>query len=277
MAVNYAKTYSKNVVDAFALASITRGVLSTDYEFMAAAGKTVQVFTSTAVPMTDYTRSGVNRYGTATELENTVQELACTKERAFAFTIDALNALDNPAIEAGRALRKQTDEVITPEIDTYTIGQLAAKCPAGNVTKTSPTKANAYSPFLDCAEKLDEAKAPRTDRVAWVSAYYYKLLKQDESFMKSSELAQEMLVNGQVGMIDGVNIILAPSTYMPKDVYMVMCHKSAAIQPVRLEQYITHINPPGIAGTLCEGLVYYDAFVLDAKKNGIAVLQKAAG
>ena len=42
-----------------------------------------------------------------------------------------------------------------------------------------------------------------------------------------------------------------------------------------LEQYITHINPPGIAGTLCEGLVYYDAIVLNARKGGIAINQTA--
>ena len=88
MAVNYAKTYSKNVVDAFALASITRGVLSTDYEFMADSGKSVQVFTSTAVPMTNYTRSGANRYGTPNDLTRNVQTLTVSKDRAYTFIID---------------------------------------------------------------------------------------------------------------------------------------------------------------------------------------------
>ena len=275
MAVNYAKTYSKNVVDAFALASITRGVLSTDYEFMADSGKSVQVFTSTAVPMTNYTRSGVNRYGTVKELDNTVQELTCSRERAFAFTIDALNALDNPAMEAGKALRKQTDEVITPEIDTYTIGALAAGCESGNIIATAPSKTNAYELFLDMAAKLDDAKVPRMDRVAWVNSTFYKYLKLDPSFIRASDLGQQMLVNGQVGEVDGVRIILAPASYMPTKTNVVMAHKSAAIQPVRLEQYITHLNPPGIAGTLCEGLVYYDAIVLNARKGGIAINQTA--
>ena len=271
MAVNYATTYNKNVVAAFALASITRGVLSTDYDFVADSGKTVQVFTTTAVPMIDYTRSGLNRYGTPSELQNTVQELACTRERAFAFTIDRLNAMDNPAMQAGKALRQQTDEVVTPEIDTYTLGALAAGCPSGNIIATAPTAENAYSIFLDCAEKLDEGKAPRTDRVAWVSSAFYKYLKQDDAFIKASDLGQGMLVNGQIGEVDGVRVILAPSFYMPEGCNLIMAHKSAAIQPVRLEQYTTHENPPGISGTLCEGLVYYDAFVLDARKNGISI------
>lgn len=273
MAVNYATTYNKNVVDAFALASITRGVLSTDYQFVADSGKTVQLFTSTAVEMVDYTRSGTNRYGTPTELQNTVQEIACTRERAFAFTIDKLNAIDNPAMAAGKALRKQTDEVITPEIDTYTLGALAAA--AANTVATAPTADNAYSLFLDMGVFLDEAKAPRVNRVCWVSPTMYKFLKLDPSFVKASDLGQQMLVSGQVGEVDGVKIILAPASYLPSNCHAVMCHKDAAIQPVRLEQYTTHENPPGIAGTLCEGLVYYDAIVLDAKKNGVAIIQTA--
>lgn len=273
MAINYATSYNKNVVDAFALASITRGVLSDDYKFVADSGKTVQLFTSTAVAMTDYTRSGTNRYGTPTELQNTVQEIACTRERAFAFTIDKLNAIDNPAMAAGKALRKQTDEVITPEIDTYTLGALAAAA-AGKVA-TAPTAENAYSLFLDMAVLLDDAKAPRANRVCWVSPSMYKYLKLDDAFVKASDLGQQMLVSGQVGEVDGVKIILAPSSYMPANTHAVMAHKDAAIQPVRLEQYTTHENPPGIAGTLCEGLVYYDAFVLDAKKGGVAIIQTA--
>jgi N4-gp56 family major capsid protein len=273
MAVNYATTYNKNVVDAFALASITRGVLSDDYKFVADSGKTVQLFTTTAVEMVDYTRSGLNRYGTPTELQNTVQEIACTRERAFAFTIDRLNAIDNPAMSAGKALRKQTDEVITPEIDTYTLGVLAAA--AENKVTTAPTADNAYGLFLDMGAMLDEAKAPRINRVCWVSPTMYKHLKLDPSFVKGSDLGQNMLVTGQVGEVDGVKIILAPSSYLPSNCHAVMAHKDAAIQPVRLEQYTTHENPPGIPGTLCEGLVYYDAFVLDAKKGGVAVLQTA--
>lgn len=275
MAVNYATTYNKNVVDAFALASITRGVLSDDYKFVADSGKTVQVFTTTAVPMVDYTRSGSNRYGQVNELQNTVQEIACSRERAFAFTIDKLNAIDNPAMAAGKALRKQTDEVITPEIDTYTLGALAAGCEAGNVIATAPTAENAYSLFLDACSKLDEAKVPRTDRVAWVTPAMYKFIKLDDAFIKAGDLAQNMLISGQVGEIDGVKVILAPTSYMPAGAYMIVAHKSAAIQPVRLEQYTTHENPPGIAGTLCEGLVYYDAIVLEARKGGIAMIQTA--
>lgn len=275
MAINYATTYGKKAVDAFALASITRGVLSTEFNFVADSGKTVRLFTVATAEMNDYQRTGTARYGTPEELQNTVQELTCARERSFAFTIDALNAMDTGNVHAAAAaLRKQIDEVVTPEIDKYTLGALAAAVTANKVT-TAPTAENAYGLFLDMAAMLDEAKAPTANRVAWVSPTMYKYLKQDDAFVKASDMGQQMLVSGQVGEVDGVKIIKAPASYMPTNTHVIMAHKDAAIQPVRLESYMTHENPPGINGTLCEGLVYYDAFILDARKDAVAVLATA--
>lgn len=275
MAINYATTYGKKAVDAFKLASITRGVLSDEFKFVADSGKSVKLFTVATAAMNDYQRTGTARYGTPEELQNTVQELTCTRERSFAFTIDALNAMDTGNVHAAAAaLRKQIDEVITPEIDQYTLGKLAAGVTSNKVTGAT-TKDNAYEQFLELAAMLDEAKAPRANRVAWINSAFYKFIKQDPAFMKASDMAQQMLVNGQVGEIDGVKLIVAPSSYMPEGVNVIMAHKDAAIQPVRLESYTTHENPPGINGTLCEGLVYYDAFILDARKDAVAVVATA--
>lgn len=41
-------------------------------------------------------------------------------------------------------------------------------------------------------------------------------------------------------------------------------------------EYNIHENPPGISGWLIEGRTYYDAFVLNNKKDAIALLKKAA-
>ena len=41
--------------------------------------------------------------------------------------------------------------------------------------------------------------------------------------------------------------------------------------PVKIAEYKTHNNPQGVSGWLCEGRVYYDAFVLKNKKDAILV------
>ena len=38
---------------------------------------------------------------------------------------------------------------------------------------------------------------------------------------------------------------------------------------MKLEDYRVHQDPPGVSGSLVEGRVCYDAFVLDNKKLGI--------
>ena len=49
-----------------------------------------------------------------------------------------------------------------------------------------------------------------------------------------------------------------------------ICHPKATTAPVKLEDYRTHTDPPGISGELVEGRFRYDAFVLGKKKNAIA-------
>ena len=48
-------------------------------------------------------------------------------------------------------------------------------------------------------------------------------------------------------------------------------HPSATVAPQQLKEYKTHQDPPGINGNLVEGRHLYDAFILDAKKDGIYV------
>ena len=85
-----------------------------------------------------------------------------------------------------------------------------------------------------------------------------------------------MLVKGQVGMIDGIAVIVVPSAYLPENVNFIITHKSATTAPVKLSEYKIHDNPPGINGWLIEGRVYYDAFVLGEKADAIYVHKNAA-
>ena len=101
------------------------------------------------------------------------------------------------------------------------------------------------------------------------------------------DLSQELLEKYDISLMpltvikdgkaysDGVNIVPVPSSYLPENVEIIIAHKSAVVSPVKLSEYKTHIDPPGINGTLVEGRVYYDAFVLESKAKGIAVHKKA--
>lgn len=153
------------------------------------------------------------------------------------------------------------------EIDAYRIAALVAG--AGNSVATEATKSNAYEVFLNMQEQLDEDKAPVGGRVAMVTPAFYNKLKLDPSFLKNADLGQRMLLNGQVGEVDGVPIIKAPSSYFPAGVHALITNPICAPSPIKLQDFKIHDNPPGINGFLVEGRLRYDCFVLTNKADGI--------
>ena len=132
--------------------------------------------------------------------------------------------------------------------------------------------------------------------VAYISTNFYKQIRLDPAFIKTSDLSQEMLIKGQVGTIEGIPLILVPDSYFPNHgsdtlsaltanltnlstimttsgskVEFVLSNSAAIVGCEKLTDYKVHDNPPGINGYLVEGRVCYDAFVLDKKQDMIYV------
>lgn len=276
MAINLASKYSNKVDERFSVGSLTENIgLNKEYDWSGA--KTITVYNIDTAPMNDYTRSGANRYGTPNELGDTTTEYTVMKDRSFTFTIDRGNYNDQLMIkEAGKSLARQIKEVVTPEIDIYRFATWSAAAIAnGKVTTEAITSENAYLKFLDAQEVLTESKIPLTGRVCFVSTKFHNALKRDDSFIKAGDMSQKMLINGQVGEVDGVRIISVPSSYLPASHSFILLHPSCTVCPKKLQEYKTHDNPVGINGWLVEGRQIYDAFVLEAKKNAIFVHKNA--
>ena len=274
MAINYASKYSQLVDERFTKASVTAPAINNDYDFSGV--KTVHVYSIPTVPMGDYTRSGDKRYGNPEELQDSVQELTMTKDRSFTFTIDRGNREDQQMVkDAGKALRRQIDEVVIPEIDKYRLAKIAGGAAEGNVVTVALTKTNAYSAFLDGMAALTDGLAPAGGRVCYATAQFYKLLLQNGDLIKSGDRAQEITLSGQLGTVDGVPVIVVPTSWLPENVGFIITNSIACCAPIKLTEYKVHENPPGISGWLVEGRVYYDAFILDNKKAAIYVHKTA--
>jgi N4-gp56 family major capsid protein len=270
MAVNLASKYSQQVDERFKLKSLTDAATHQDYDWDGV--KTVNVYSIATSAMNDYTRTGTGRYGVAAELDDTVAVYTLAKDRAFTFTIDQGNRKDSMNVrEAGKALARQHDEVVVPELDIYRLTKwdAAAVANSGVPTATNITASNAYTSFLTATAYLDDNKVPQEGRIAFVTPAFYNFLKLDPTFLKASDLGQKMLINGQVGEVDGVKIVKVPTSYFPAKTPFIITHKSAMCAPKKLQDYKIHENPPGINGNLVEGRIYYDAFILDSRKKAI--------
>ena len=273
MAVNYAAKYSQQVDERFKLGALTSSLVNYAFEWLGVS--TVKVYSMPTAAMGDYTTEGASRYGTPEELGNEVQEMTLAKDRAFTFTIDKKSEDDTmETMEAGAALRRQIDEVVIPEIDTYRIAKLVAGADAGNIVKdTAVTKANAYEKFLAVQEILDNKKVPTGGRICICTPGYYNMLKLDEAFTKKGDMATQIAINGLVGEVDGVYFVKAPKSYFPEKVHFIITNPIVMPSPIKLAEYKIHDDAPGISGYLVEGRVRYDAFVLNKKKDAIGVCE----
>ena len=274
MPIEYAMKYASKCDERFSLASVTEAAVNHDYDWEGVS--TVKVYSVPVVALNNYAPMGANRYGSASELGNSARSLTLSQDKAFTFTIDRRAADDTEgAMHAGRALRREIDEVIVPTVDAYRLGVMASGA-GTKATGVTPTAATAYQAFLAGQAALMEAKAPAGGRMLFCTPAFYNLLKQDQSFMKAGDLSQRMLVTGSLGQVDGVNVVPVPASYLPEGANFLLCHPLATVAQVQLESYKVHIDPPGLSGTLVEGRVRYDAFVLDNKKNGIYYCSSAA-
>jgi N4-gp56 family major capsid protein len=159
------------------------------------------------------------------------------------------------------------------EIDAYRIAALAAGAPSAQVHDSAAASAsNAYTLFLAAQEDLDNNKVPQGGRFAIVTPAFLNFLKQNENFIKQSDMSQEIMINGVIGEVDGVMILRAPTSYFPTGVQCIVSNRMVMPAPVKLQDYKIHENPPGINGYLVEGRIRYDAFVLNEKKVAISVI-----
>ena len=247
---NLASKYAKAVDERFTRESQAMMALNNNYEFTGV--ETVKVYSIPVVAMTDYKRSGANRYGTPNDLTRNVQTLTVKKDRAFTFIIDKGDKLQSQMVsDAGKALTRQIKEVCVPELDTYIFKTLAATATArGAMSNAAITKANAYEKFLDGMEWLGNHNVPDRGRICFCSYKFANYLKQDSAFMKYGDKSQQMLEKGVIGEVDGCKIVKVPASRLPAGAAFLITHSIAATAPKQLEDFKIHDNPPGISGWL---------------------------
>lgn len=268
MAINLFSGHSKEYSTAYVKQSLVASKLNSNFDFL--GNKTVKVMTPQTVPMNDYTRTGTNRYGTPTEMEDTIQELTCTQDKSFALTIDKGNFEDQGYQKVARRMASlQLAERAIPTMDKYMLEQLVEN--AGGSATGAMTKSNIFAAIAAGTTALDDAEAPESGRTLFINATNYALLRQSTEFQGLEKLGNKAVGKGVVGEVDGMQVVKVPAGRWPAGVNFVIVHKDAAVAPVKIDDTKIHIDPPGISGNLIEGRQYYDCFVFDAKKDGVYV------
>lgn len=275
MPINLASKFSPKVDERFKLGSLTQVATNDNYDWKDV--DTVSVYSVDTSPLNNYQRTGTSRYGTPSELGDSVQAMKLTQDKSFTFIIDKGNQTSQMMVKrANKALTRQIDEVIIPYIDTYRIASLAAAGVAnGAVSTAEVTPSNAFAEFLKGRAWMTNHKVPTTKRICFASADFINNIQLDSRFNLGSEKAQESNYNGFAGKASGVTFIEVPAEYLPENTDYVLTHPSVMPSPRKLQDYIIHDKPQGISGWLVEGRDLFDAFVLDSKVDAIYVHKNA--
>lgn len=268
MTQNLAVKYSAKVDERFKIGSLTNGLTNQEYEWNGV--NSIYVYSIATTALNNYSLSGTSRYGTPAELNDTVTNYAISQDKAFTFVIDRKFEQDQMGVKAaGAALARQIDEVVTPYMDKYVLGVMEAGADINYSYGVTLTKNNAYDEFLKGLGALGNSKVP-LNNCAVVGGYkFFRQIRQADAFLSANEVAQQMKLNGQVGTIEGLPIIIVPDNYLAATTNFMIVNREATVAPVKLIDYITHVNPIGINGTVVEGRIRHDAHVLKNKVAGI--------
>jgi hypothetical protein len=230
------------------------------------------------VATTDYIRSGTQRFGAVTELGDTKQELTMSQDKGFTFSIDAGNAAEQFNIkQANACLKREIDEVVTSEVDTYRLTKWAA----GNGLTSGHTiltmkdgtlaKNTILTAIFTASATMSDNKVPRTDRTIYIPELTYVLFKLSDAVMGVDSIGAENIKTGYRGTIDGMRVVTVPSSMFPAGFNFIIKQKNATVDPFKLKNFRVQKNPMGVDGDVVEGRYIYDSFVLDSKCKGILV------
>ncbi len=273
MAINLVTQFQPYVDEIFTKESKKELVTNQDFDWTGA--HTIKVYKISTGTMNDYDRAGTgsgakgSRYGAVQSLDATTEEFTLKNDRSFTFAIDKLDTDETAQQLAGAsALARQQREVVIPEVDSYVYGVMAAGA-GTKPTAVALTPENIYDEITKGTNTLDNAEVPDENRVIIVSPDVYRLMKKSKDIVMETDIDTNLRKQGVVSNLDGASVIKVPAGRLPENCGFIMCHPCATVAPTKLEDYKIHQDPPGISGSLVEGRICYDAFVLDNKKMAI--------
>ena len=289
--INLATKYSPKVVDKFYLDSVVLGKTSKEYDWDGV--NSVKVWTINTYDPTDYSKP-VNdsaspglisagtahaRYGNTYEVADTIQTMTLTQDKAVSLSVDKGNNTEQMLIKnAGKVMALEMREKFIPMFDKYCLGVWGNPANCGTVTElSSPSKSNIVDAISAHVTALRNKFATVDDAYCFIGESEYAMLLLAPEFINYNNptFAPRNLEKGVMGKVRGLQIVPVPDSYfVDTNINFVTAKRSAILAPTKIKDMKVHSDPVGISGALLEIRWLYDAFVLDTKKDGLAVCLK---
>lgn len=289
--INLAEKYSPKVVDRFYLDSVVLGKTSKEYDWDGV--KSVKVWTINTYDPTDYNKP-VNdtaspglitagtahaRYGNTYEVTDTIQTMTLTQDKAVSLSVDKGNNTEQMLIKnAGKVMSLELREKFIPMFDKYCLSVWGKPANVGTVTEQATiTKSNIVDEISKHVTALRNKFTTVDDAYCFIGETEYAMLLMAPEFINYNNpaFAKEHLEKGVMGKLRGLQIVPVPDSYFTDtNINFVTVKRSAVLAPTKIKDMKVHSDPVGISGALLEIRWLYDAFVLETKKDGLAVCLK---
>lgn len=219
----------------------------------------------------DYVRANLDRFGLMNELGGGTQTLTLSQDKAATWSIDSGNFKDTDmTADASSTIDRQIREVAVPNVDIYNLAIAQAYAVANSQSITNGlSSSDAYSDFLVQTAALTDDLVPEEGRVVYMTETTYNLLRLDTTFTKACDNAYADLKTGVRTMVNGVKVIVVPTSYLVANTGYLFTHAKAhkSVSKIELARVLT--DQRGIDGSVCEYRRYHDFFVLNNK--GVAI------
>lgn len=291
MAINLEEKASPKVVERFKIGSVTEGLFSNDYSWTGVA--TVRVHSIDTIPLADYgwpadltpadiTLSG-SRFGTLHEIGDTVQEMTVAQDKCFNGVIDKRNNTSVLMMKAAsKVLKRETDEVLIPYVDKYRLGALGtaltAAITAGHAAAsqeggtTALTSSNIIEKIMEANAVMSDLLVPTEGRVLYMSYATAVKLKLADQVVGIDKLGEKAIVNGAMGRVDQCQVRLVPTAYMTAAGAtngFIIIKKGVALAPKKIETFRIIETDKDVDGSIVQGRLLHDCFLLNAKAHGL--------
>ena len=286
--IHLAEKASPKVVEAFNKESCTEGLFSKDYEWTGV--RTVRVYSVDDLPLQDYNATkvdGTSRFGSLTEVGDTIQEMTVAQDKSFNGIIDKSNNNSTLMIkEAGKVLSREMKNVVIPYIDKFRLNALATWSDTVDGTTYAPlwkvvsaddlSKSNIIETIMTANAQMSNELVPDTGRVLYMGYTLAIKMKIADQVVGIDKLGEKTIVNGVMGKIDKCQVRLVPDSYMPTNVKFMIVEKGVSLAPKKIETYRVLPNQWIVDGHLVQGRLMHDCFVLNKKAKGILVASTTA-
>ena len=264
MAINELATKYAPLFDRlYTVGDITRDLESANVLFE--NSKTVKIYKAGTPTVGDYSRT--NGYGTTEYAAGTYETWTLGNDKKIDFFVDAMD--NNETLDQAFAAEIENAVIAMQEnVATSRFAKLAGT--AGVTTKSETITAENVVEAIDAAEvALDEAKAPRTGRLLYVTPQVYAYLKST-SVTRFATMTDTAL-NRDFVTYDNMKVIVVPSSILGENFIV--------LHPTAVEATMKH-NPIEIfapsENQAADGYRfrmrwYHDLFVYENKAKGIYV------